>query len=230
MPDRDLSVGLGADPKDFEVPPHRPAMDHVGERNAVREMLAAERKKSAKAIQMWDETRRAELRSGNDLPIPQDKRDRCGFDRRLSYNAMFSAGTILFAVQNRKIYKGGKKQIALKEVPEKMEFPEKRYPKGEILPASERFPRAECAFMLAALDQQIVDSDPMICPVCIDFRGRSPIEMTAHWRSAHPADLDELVKGMAKIHEEEEAAMQRPLPEEYRPPVAQKQTFRSPAA
>lgn len=227
MIQKDLSAEVGGNPEDFEVAPHKPeGMEAFGAR-AVSEMLAKERQKSRKSVLMWDEARRAELRSGNDLAIPTDKRDRSGFDRRLPFKGIIINGAIVYAVQNRKIYKGGKRQISLKDVPEKIEIPEKRYPKGEVLPAGTIKAREEIKGMLVVGDQEILDNDPMRCKVCIEFQARSDLDLMAHYRKKHPKELDELVEGLEKIRAEEEEAKERPLPEQMAPPPPQrKQTFR----
>jgi hypothetical protein len=232
IPESQVAGAVGANPEDFEVPPHRPAgMRAFERRNAVTEMLDQERKKSAKVVHMWDESRRAELRSGNDLVIPQDKRERSGFDGRLPYKGVMIGGAVVYAVQNRKIFKGKKHQISLSQVPEKIEIPEKRYPKGEVLPAGTVYARAEVALMLATGDEEILEQEPLRCKVCIDFLGRSDLDLLSHMMKKHPKESAEIADGMEKIRAEEDAAKERDLPPEApQPPKPRRQSFRGAGA
>jgi hypothetical protein len=219
---RDLSGQIETGQAEFEVPPHQPEgvgqLASVG--SAVREMLSEERKKSETLNMVWNEKDRLALRAGSGKPIPRDKRDKdSGFDKRLPSMGPYG-GKSGYWVQNRRIFLGRKKLVELAEVPEKMSFPEKRFPKGTVLEAGTEDVRKEVRKALEGMDEKACAADKLICRVCIEkhdwrifFRGRSDIDLLAHMLELHPKESKDLAEGMKKIREEEaEAELAPPLP------------------
>lgn len=219
----DVAGAVGASADEFEVAPHRPAgVETYSRKNAVKQMLADARKISDVTHHIYDEGDRPMLRSGNDLMIPTDRRNkRSGFDRRLAYKGPYFG----YFIQNRKIYKGGTHVVQLSDVPEEVTDTKQTegYPKQTVEL------RKMIAFALSVSDQEALQADPLRCKVCIEFRGDSDMDLMVHFREDHPAELDELVAGVKKMRaerlaEEEAEANRPPAPAPQKP---KRQTFRA---
>jgi hypothetical protein len=206
----------------FEVAPHAPAgIESFGKKNAVTAMLAAERAKQAQTHYGWAESERKNLRTGNNLPIPEDKRDKTsGFDRRLPYRGPYLG----YYVQNMKIFKGMTQQVKLKDVPETLMTPRRKMG-HEVYEPEEVHVRAMVAFALDSNQEEILIADPLRCKICIEHKAPSEISLMAHFRKAHPTELDQLVDGMTRMEAELDEQAKEPVA--AAPPRNPKQTFRA---
>ena len=218
-PAESLSVDAPPD-VEFEIAPHFNPDESASPERAVRAILAEHKALlDAHANLAW--TDRMQVKAPNGFIIPTDKRvKKSGFDGRLAYMGPYAK---VYYVQNRKIFLGKQKQIALSEVPQDAKIRE-RNTEGQWVEVLIH-PRELVGLALAIMDQQLLASDPFRCKVCIDFRAESQIALMAHFRLKHPKELDDLVDGIEKLRLEAEEELLPPPP----PPTSKpkKQSFRA---
>jgi hypothetical protein len=178
-------------------------------RNAVKEMLTEQRELLDKQPKMWAD--RNKVRTPVGKVVMRDKLNRSGFDDRLAWIGGTGFGG--YYIQNRKIWKGKTKQVQLADVPE-IGFDRK----GEKLELRKMIAQA-----LAVLDADILASDRLRCKVCVEFRGKTDMELMAHFSKKHPEELSQLAEGFEKMEQEdaEEQDQEPPPPPARRP----KQTY-----
>ena len=178
-------------------------------RSAVRQMLTEQRELLDQQVKTWDN--RDKVRTPVGRPVMKDKLRKSGFDSRLAYMGPFLG----YWIQNRQIWKGQTQRVKLADVPE-IAFDDKGV-KVELRRIVKR------AFQV--FDQDIVASDRLRCPFCIEFRAVSDMEKMAHVAKRHPEELNEYAEGCEKNRAEVEAEEEE-IPQA--PPPKPRQTYAKP--
>lgn len=170
----------------FEVEPRwvdeeNPTSPRMSPKTVVDEMLAEQRDLRKKAMLTWDS--RSEFRTTHGRVVPKDKAKKGGFDGRLPYIGPIHG----YWVQNLKIYFGKIKLVELEEVPEKAVI------KGETV-----YPRARVTTAMNVLRAAAMQSDPLLCRVCSNYRAKNNVDFTMHFAREHPDELQTLLDRTAE--------------------------------